>query len=78
MLSAYEFSRHFHFKLARHPLSEAGHKAQQQNPSSYYHAGLTEAVALKNGKDRWTVQKTRGFWVVLYAGCQQQNIQRTE
>ena len=49
MLSAYEFARHFHFKLAKHPLSEAGHKAQQQNPSSY-HAGLTEAGANKVGR----------------------------
>ena len=49
MLSAYEFARQFHLKLAKHPLSEAGHKAQQQDPFSY-HAGLTEAGASKVGR----------------------------
>jgi len=49
MLSAYEFARHFHLKLANHPLTPAGHKAQQQNPSAY-HAGLTKAGANKVGR----------------------------
>ena len=46
MLSAYEFSRHFHFKLAKHPVTHGGHKAQQQDPSAD-HAALTEAGANK-------------------------------
>ena len=49
MLSAYEFARHFYLKLANHPLTPAGHKAQQQNPSAY-HAGLTKAGANKVGR----------------------------
>ena len=49
MLSAYEFARHFHLKLAKHPLTPAGHKAQQNNPSAY-HAGLTKAGANKVGR----------------------------
>lgn len=40
MLSAYEFARHYHMVLARHPLALETHRQHQQNPE-LYHASLT-------------------------------------
>ena len=41
-LSAYEFARHYHFKIARHPQTMARHQAQVDQPE-LYHATLTDA-----------------------------------
>ena len=40
MLSAYEFARHYHMALARHPLALETYRQHQQKPD-LYHAGLT-------------------------------------
>ena len=40
MLSAYEFARHYHMVLARHPLALETYRQHQQKPD-LYHAGLT-------------------------------------
>ena len=40
MLSAYEFARHHHMVLARHPLAFETYQQHQQNPD-LYHATLT-------------------------------------
>ena len=41
MLSAYEFARHYHMKIAKHPVSLSGHQRQARNPG-LYHATLTD------------------------------------
>ena len=41
-LSAYEFHRHFHFQMAKHPRSKAGHEKAQESTDDYQ-ARLTEA-----------------------------------
>ena len=41
MLSVFEFARHYHMKQAKHPITEGGYKAHQENEEKY-HAALTD------------------------------------
>ena len=52
MLSAYEFARHFHFKLAKRPMTLESHLRHVEKPT-LYHAVLTESGVKKlEAKDR--------------------------
>ena len=42
MLSPFEFARHFHFKMASHPMTLQSHAAHERDPEKY-HASLTQA-----------------------------------
>ena len=49
MLSAFEFSRHYHMQKARHPLSERGHNIHQEDEEAF-HAALTDSGINKVSK----------------------------
>lgn len=61
-LSAYEFARHYHMELAKHPLSIKAHDQHVLDPN-LFHAQLTEhgLAKLRPGRAEQNPQKKQGF-----------------
>ena len=76
MLSVYEFAKHYHMVLARHPLAFETYQEDQQNPE-LYHATLTaqglEKVTVRNrnlvAEENYCIREDGGVnWLPLGAG----------